>query len=367
MSKTMSRQDLIAQASTARGLGNSQATAVEQSRAVAEVQAAFMVAMNRPRDKTAALSEAMESCATFEVAEGAFFRFSRGGQTVSGESIHLARELARCWGNITYGVVELDRDDDNQRSEMMAYALDLQTNTRSHITFIVPHRRDKKDGPVPITDMRDIYENNANMGARRLRECIFSVLPPYLVKACSDTCRKTLEGGTDSKPIPVRIAEAVTAFEAIGISRDRIESRYGSIDKLTAVDLANLRVSYQSIQRNEISGEDEFPRTDRIAASELLGNSHAQVNNIPPILEAEENGRAETDHGDQHDGTASAPAWQAKVDEWLARLGSDDLFAPEIKVIETAFLKDRAALPDHIVATVEGAIAGARKRVSANA
>ncbi|MGL5002494.1 MAG: hypothetical protein ACRDAM_06105, partial [Casimicrobium sp.] len=335
----MSRQDLIAQASTARGLGNSQATAVEQSRAVAEVQAAFMVAMNRPRDKTAALSEAMESCATFEVAEGAFFRFSRGGQTVSGESIHLARELARCWGNITYGVVELDRDDDNQRSEMMAYALDLQTNTRSHITFIVPHRRDKRDGPVPITDMRDIYENNANMGARRLRECIFSVLPPYLVKACADTCRKTLEGGTDSKPIAVRIAEAISAFESIGVARDRIEARYGAIDKLTAVDLVNLRVSYQSIQRNEISADDEFPRTDRIAASELLSNSQGQANQASAIVEAQENDSSNTHQDNQGAPAGGRPPCHDKLDEWLARLGSDDLFAPEIKVIEAAFLK----------------------------
>lgn len=89
-------------------------------------------------------------------------------------------------------------------------------------------------------------------------------------------------------------------------------------------------------------------------------------------------GRADTDHGDQHVDYVAAsppnrfngvvddtetPAWQAKVDDWLSRLGSDNLFAPEIKVIETAFLKDRAALPDDIVAAVEGAIAGARKRV----
>ena len=358
MNKPLSKQDLIAQASMARGQGASQATVVEQSRAVAEVQAAFMVAMNRPRDKTAALAEALESCATLEVAEGAFFRFPRGGTTVSGESIHLARELARCWGNITYGVVELARDDERGLSEMMAYGLDLQTNTRSHLTFIVPHKRDNKGGPVPITDMRDIYENNANMGARRLRECIFAVLPPYLVKAAADACRVTLEGGKDSKPLPIRITEAVAAFESAGISRDRIEARYGATDKLTPVDLANMRIVFQSIKRGEISAEQEFPRTDRVSAADLIGN--APVNVIPP-LDPNEGGRANDDHGESHNAIDVAP-WQAKVDGWLDRLGRAELSA-DVTAVEVQFKAESEFLPDDVAATVQGAIDGARGRI----
>ncbi|MGL4983321.1 MAG: hypothetical protein ACRC5N_01220 [Plesiomonas sp.] len=76
----------------------------------------------------------------------------------------------------------------------------------------------------------------------------------------------------------------------------------------------------------------------------------------------EENSHPNT-HPDENYAADERALYQGKVDEWLSRLGSDDLFAPEIKVIETAFLKDRAALPDDIVEAVEVAIAGARKRV----
>jgi hypothetical protein len=50
------------------------------------------------------------------MAETAFYSYPRGGQTVSGASIRFAEELARCWGNIEYGIKELSRDKD--KSEM---------------------------------------------------------------------------------------------------------------------------------------------------------------------------------------------------------------------------------------------------------
>ena len=254
--------DILGSSAQPRGIAKSEATKVEQSRAIAEVQAAVVVAQSHPRDKVRALNEALESCRTRAVAENAFFKFPRGGQSVSGETIHLARELARCWGNIDYKIAELSRDDENGSSEMLALAWDLETNARSSLTFIVPHLRDKRGGPERLTDVRDIYENNANMGARRLRECIFAVLPKYLVQAAADECRMTLETGNSEVPLPKRVADAMTAFAKIGIDKSRIEAKFGPTSKYTAVDLANLQISYKSIVRNEISAEDEFPRIE---------------------------------------------------------------------------------------------------------
>ena len=156
-----------------------QATAIEQQRAAAEVYAAVMVAQQMPRDETRAIVKMRAGCARPQLAERAFFRYTRGEGPVTGPTIQLARELARCWGNVSYQVAELRRDDDRRESEMMAWAWDLETNTRSSTVFVVPHVRDTKKGRKPIEDVRDVYENNANMGARRLRECLFAVLPAW--------------------------------------------------------------------------------------------------------------------------------------------------------------------------------------------
>ncbi len=244
-----------------------QATAVEQSRAVAEVQGAIVLAQQKPRDKAAAIAEMEESCRIKELAEGAFFKFVRAGQSVTGASIHLARELARCWGNIDYGIKELARDDGHGQSEMLAFAWDLETNVRAETVFIVPHIRDTKSGPKVIAEVRDIYENNANMGARRLREQIFAVLPRWFTEKAETICHDTLQNG-GGEPLPVRVAAMVKAFEAIGISKARIEKKVGcAVDRIDAVILANLSIAFKSIKRGEVQSSDEFPE-DKAATAE---------------------------------------------------------------------------------------------------
>ncbi|MEU2180267.1 hypothetical protein [Streptomyces thermolilacinus] len=99
-----------------------QGTAVEQSRAVAEVQAAVFVARQFPRNEAAALNKVRLAFAQEDLARRSFFRFRRGGSNVTGETIQFAKELARCWGNVHHGVAELRRDDVAGESEMQAWA-----------------------------------------------------------------------------------------------------------------------------------------------------------------------------------------------------------------------------------------------------
>lgn len=242
------------------GPAASQGATVEQSRAVAEVQAMVVVAQSRPRDETLAIEQMRQACRRIQMANKAFYKFPRGGQSVQGATVHLARELARCWGNINYGVTELDRNDSAGHSEMVAYAWDVQTNARSATSFIVPHKRDKKGGAENLLDLRDIYENNANNAARRLREMIFSVLPRWYVDEAMAICRLTLEKGEGETPLPSRIATTVQWFADMGISRERLEAKMGSKTAAwTVVDLASLGISYQSLRNKEITPDEEFP------------------------------------------------------------------------------------------------------------
>jgi hypothetical protein len=246
-----------------------QATVVEQSRAVAEVQAAIVVAQQVPRSIPAAMEQMRASCAQPGLADRAFYRFSRGGSPVTGSSVHLARELARCWGNVQYGISELRRDDVDGYSEMQAWAWDVQTNTRSSQTFVVPHKRDTKNGTKKLVDMRDVYENNANNGARRLREAIFSILPPWFTEEAKDLCSKTLTDG-GGKPLDVRVADAIKAYGMIGVSADQLEVRLDrKREKWTEHDIAQLTVIFKSLQRGEIRIEDEFP-SERVSADDIL-------------------------------------------------------------------------------------------------
>lgn len=246
-----------------------QATVVEQSRAIAEVQAAIIVAQQCPRNIAAAIAEMRQVCGQTAFAKKAFFRFSRGGQNVSGLSIHVARELARIWGNTAYGVNELRRDDTAAESEMLAYAWDVQKNTRVASTFIVPHKRDTKLGVKTLTDLRDVYENNANNGARRLRESIFSVLPDWFIDEAQEICQATVSGKSSGKPLAQRVADAVAAFEKLGVTVDQLESKLDrETGKWTERDLGELLVVHGSVTKGEVTVEQEFP-SKKVTAAEL--------------------------------------------------------------------------------------------------
>jgi hypothetical protein len=257
-----------------------QGTAVEQSRAVAEVEAAIVVAMRHPRNTDLAVLDMQRSCSRKSLAEQAFFRFPRGRDDrgrpvhVTGESVHLARELARCWGNVQYGIKELRRDDEFGQSEMLSFAWDVQTNTRSETTFVVPHLRDKKGGAERLTDVRDIYENNANMGARRVREMIFAILPRWFTEEAVATCYRTLESDEDGT-LPERIEKCAHAFSQMGITVPQLEARLGAPRSAwQPTDLAQLTVIFRSIQRQEVRKDDEFPAgAERTTAADLVGDA----------------------------------------------------------------------------------------------
>jgi hypothetical protein len=255
----------------------------ESARAIAEVQAAITVAQARPRDEARAMDQMKRSCDRPAVAQRAFYRFSRGGESITGPTIQIAMELARCWGNMNYGVRELRRGEGE--SEMLAFAWDLEANMRADISFIVPHERSKKSGKTALSDPRDIYENNANNAARRLREMIFRVLPPWFREEAVNACHKALEVGEEGerdKPMPVRISTMLDAFAKIGINRDRIEARLGmKADTMTPVDLASLGIIYRSLQRGETTKEIEFPTATAADVARQLaeegGNELAQT------------------------------------------------------------------------------------------
>lgn len=248
----------------------SQATAVEQARAEAEVKAAVVVAQQCPRDVQRALRDMEEVCRMPALAERAFFSFRRAGSVVSGPSIHIARELARCWGNIDYGLRELRRDDIGGESEMMAFAWDLQTNTRSSSTFIVPHVRFSKGTRNPLEDPRDVYENNANAGARRVREAIFSVLPKWYTEAAKDIAHATITNG-GGIPLQQRIKDMLAAFDRGGVTPAQLEGYVGRLSAdWSEHDVAKLSVLFTSLRNGEISKEEAFGGSAQPASNAQL-------------------------------------------------------------------------------------------------
>lgn len=249
--------------------GATQATAIEQARAVAEVAAAVRVARDFPRDIDAARHRMQTACGTRALAERAFYSLPRAGGRVEGSTVHLARELAGCWGNIDYGIREMRRDDAAGESEMQAWAWDQETNVRSSRSFVVPHAimagkgADKRR--KALTDLGDIANNNNSVAARAVRETIFTVLPIWYVTAAEDIASAVLRGEhSTNQQKPVDAAEQiVNGFASLGVTQQMIEAHVAlSRAEWTPQTIGYLRVLGGEINRGEKRIEDTFGTAD---------------------------------------------------------------------------------------------------------
>jgi hypothetical protein len=232
-----------------------------EARAVAEVQAQYVIAKKFPRNQHEAYMQILESCKRPYLAEQAMYAYPRGGQLVEGASIRLAESMAQSWGNLDCGVREVSQA--NGVSVAEAYAIDLQTNTRVTKVFHVPHTRDTKKGKQKLTDSRDIYELVANQGARRLRACILAIIPGDVIEAAVAQCRKTLE--TSEIPMSEQIKRLVVAFDEIGVKVEHLEARLGhNLDATVPQEIVTLRGIFKSIKDGMSKREDFFDAFKKI-------------------------------------------------------------------------------------------------------
>ena len=264
--------------------------AAEESRAVQEVQAAFIMAKKFPRDEFAAQEKIVNACKSTRLAESSEYSYAKGGTQIVGPSIRLAETCARYWGNMRYGIRELSVSPGV--SEMQAYCLDLETNNSRELTFQVKHERyTRARGNVALTDPREVYENNANMGARRLRACILAVIPADVVEAAQEQCAKTLAGQSD-QPLKERISMMLEAFsEKFTVSQEQIEKRMQkNVSALRESDLVSLRRIFTSL-KDGMSSSDEWFEPTQTEKVNGLKERMAKVTGSDP----ESNGHVATD------------------------------------------------------------------------
>jgi len=227
------------------------------SRQAQEVQAAMVIAKRFPRNEIESYNRIMQACRRKGLAEQAMYEYPRGGTKVVGPSIRLAEAMAQNWGNIDFGIMELEQK--NGESQVMAYAWDLETNTRQAKIFTVPHIRSTKKGNVPLTDPRDIYELIANQGARRVRACILGIIPGDVQEAAVEQCNKTLLEG-EEKPVIDIVRDMAAIFQKeFSVPLEAIEGYIGCKSEAFSMnDLIRLKRVYKSLKDGMAKREDFF-------------------------------------------------------------------------------------------------------------
>lgn len=222
-----------------------------------EVQAMVFMAKSFPRDQYAAFNRIMVACERKNLAAEAMYEYPRGNSKVIGPSIRLAEVIAQNWGNIDFGVVELEQK--LGESKMMAYAWDLETNTRQTKIFNVRHEMSAHGSIRKLTDPRDIYELTANMGARRVRACILGVIPGDIIDKAMEKCQETIVKG-HTEPLQDRIRKALGMLQKdFGVTAEMVEKHLGcKADAFSEHDYIRLGSIYRSLRDGMAKREDFF-------------------------------------------------------------------------------------------------------------
>lgn len=222
----------------------------EASRNQHEMQAAIIVAKKFPRDEAAAFAKLMKAALRPSFAEDAAYKFPRGGQDVTGPSVNVAREAARVWGNIRYGL-EVIRDDHTSRL-IRGWAWDMETNTKVEAEDDFKkmiQRKDGRGGTVWLTpDERDLRELTNRRGAILMRNCILQLLPKDLIEDALFQCTATLKDKSAKDPEGTR-KRLVVNFSAVNVTPEMIAQKLGHpLAEASPDELAELQGVYTSIK-----------------------------------------------------------------------------------------------------------------------
>lgn len=288
------------------GGGGGALVEIEQKRAMQEIQAAIVMARQLPRDEKMAMDRILNACCRPGLAEKATYVYARGGTNITGPSIRLAEAIAQCWGNIQFGIQELDQRPGV--STVQAFAWDMETNTRQIKTFQVKHTRYTKKGSYNLEDPRDIYELVANQGARRLRACILGVIPGDVIESAVTQCHTTM--ATSWQPTPELIKKMLDEFTPHGVTKEMIEVRIQRrVDAIQAQQMIHMKEILNSLNDGMSTVADWFevaPAPELETKTDTVKNKikqtvkaakEASVDDLPPANP--ETGEIELPEGQQ--------------------------------------------------------------------
>lgn len=268
-------------------LANQVGAVATVAREEAELKASIVLARHSPRNEMASFSKIMSACERPSFADASIYSFPRGDTQIEGPSVKLAREMARCWGNLRTGIRIVSMDD--KFVHVKGYCYDLETNayTESEAKFqLLIQRKDKKTRQTQWVkpDERDLRELVNKHGAFCVRNAILQSLPPDFVEDAMAKANETLvkwEAGELQRNPAEKIKIVVMSFRELGVTPEMIVEYLGHpLEAVTAEELKTLRTIYASIRDGNSKREEYFdfgtPKSKAETLVETLRHSREQ-------------------------------------------------------------------------------------------
>jgi hypothetical protein len=244
-----------------------------------------VLAKKYPRDEDAAFQKLMKACGRTSFAEEAEYSFPRGGQSVRGPSVNLAREAARVWGNVRYGLSVI-RDDQGSR-QIQGWAWDLETNTKISAEDDFRKLIFRKNKGWIEPDERDLRELTNRRGAILIRNCILQVVPKDLIEDARHECNKTLRTNAAQDPDAAR-KKILLAFSELNVSAEMLAAYLGHpVAQSSPAEIADLRAVYKSISDGNTTWGDYVNGNTEAATEDLRAKTKAKSEELKQKIGAD--------------------------------------------------------------------------------
>lgn len=242
------------------------------AKAKAEVEAKFVIALNRPRNVMNARANILDACKRPKFAESARYKKPvGGGQTVDGLSIRFAETAIQAMTNITVDTATIWEDDEKRTVRISVTDLESNLSYGKDVTIAkTVERKRLKDGQKPISERinsagekvflvpateDEIANKVAAAESKIIRNCGLRLVPQDILEEAEEEILKTLEkGGTDPKEDTKKICDA---FAALNVQPSELEKYLGHpLATVSKKELADLRAVYSAIKDGEASWVD---------------------------------------------------------------------------------------------------------------
>jgi len=209
-----------------------------------------------------------------ETASSCRYTLPRGGKSLSGPSVHLARIIAQQYGNIRIDSKVKQITDKQIISEAVCF--DLETNYACKVE--VRKSIIGKNGRFN-DDMITVTGNAAN--AIAFRNAVYNVVPKAIYESVYNSAVRMITGDLSSNDLLIKERKNIISYfiNEYKVTEDQILNAMGlrSVNQIKAEQIADLNGMRQSLKDGDSTVEEMFHLTDEKKAEENVKQKKSEM------------------------------------------------------------------------------------------
>lgn len=271
------------------------------AQAKAQVEARYLMAMNRPRDVMQFRAKLLAECERPGFAQTVEYAVPRGGTTIKGESIRFVETALRLYTNILSETMVVFDDED--RLIQRITLTDLETNTTYYQDVVMRKALERRNPNgqevlssrqnstgqvvhlVRVQDDEMAMKVNA-LSSKAIRTNGLRLLPADIVAEAVATARATV-ARKDAEDPQAALNAIADAFEREGVMPKQLAEFLGHplSDKVTADELAMLRTAFVALKDKLATWPEIMDKTTPKDGEDGVSEGEARLRGVSALAE----------------------------------------------------------------------------------